>query len=476
MSERRQQLILGLFVCGSLVVLAVLIVLFGGAPDWFTPGDEYLLVFDSAQNVAKGTPVRRSGVKIGQVRNVELERDADGQVTGKVLVRAKIDRSYKPRKSDEPTIVQGLLSGDTTIDFLPLRADVVDNTLYERGASIPGKSSDPGALLSRASDVLPNAQISLDQIRKSFERLEKMAPQAEETLREYRELARSTREVVPEARRAIDGARTLVPELAKTNDEARLAIRYWGRVGERLNVILEGDGGKLADKFGKMLDQLTTTLESVNKVFDERNRTNLAATLENSRKLTENLNGVFTDENRKNLAATLDNLRKSSESLDASIKEVTKTMQSMDVFLKEATKTIERVNKAVSESDSVLGNLRRATAPLAERSEVIVRNVEESSVQLNKTLTELRALLQSFARGEGTVSKLLTDPSIFNNLNDASIMITRIIPRVDRALRDLETFADKIARHPELLGAGGAVRPSAGLKDPPFAPSSRPPH
>src|SRR5262249_7795562 len=157
--------------------------------------------------------------------------------------------------------------------------------------------------------VLPSAQQSLDQIRRSFERLEKMAPQAEDTLREYRELARSTREVVPEARRAVDGARTLMPELAKTNDEARLAIRYWRRVGERLNLILEGDGGKLADKSGKMLDQLTTTLESVNKVFDERNRRNLAETLENSRKLTENLNGVFTDENRKNLAATLDNLR-----------------------------------------------------------------------------------------------------------------------------------------------------------------------
>ena len=32
---------------------------------------------------------------------------------------------------------------------------------------------------------------------------------------------------------------------------------------------------------------------------------------------------------------------------------------------------------------------------------------------------------------------------------------------------DVEIFADKIARHPEALGVGGALRPSNGLKEPP---------
>jgi hypothetical protein len=38
---------------------------------------------------------------------------------------------------------------------------------------------------------------------------------------------------------------------------------------------------------------------------------------------------------------------------------------------------------------------------------------------------------------------------------------------MDRILKDLETFADKLARHPELLGVRGAIRPSEGLKQPP---------
>jgi hypothetical protein len=37
--------------------------------------------------------------------------------------------------------------------------------------------------------------------------------------------------------------------------------------------------------------------------------------------------------------------------------------------------------------------------------------------------------------------------------------------RAEKITRDLEVFADKIARRPELIGVGGAFRPSSGLKD-----------
>jgi phospholipid/cholesterol/gamma-HCH transport system substrate-binding protein len=29
----------------------------------------------------------------------------------------------------------------------------------------------------------------------------------------------------------------------------------------------------------------------------------------------------------------------------------------------------------------------------------------------------------------------------------------------------MRVFTDKVARHPEVLGVGGAIRPSSGLKD-----------
>ena len=63
---------------------------------------------------------------------------------------------------------------------------------------------------------------------------------------------------------------------------------------------------------------------------------------------------------------------------------------------------------------------------------------------------------------------------MYNNLNQAACMITNVVPRLDRILRDVEVFADKIARHPETIGVRGAISPSAGLKESPTAPQGPP--
>ena len=66
-------------------------------------------------------------------------------------------------------------------------------------------------------------------------------------------------------------------------------------------------------------------------------------------------------------------------------------------------------------------------------------------------------------------------PSLYQNLSDTTLMLTRLMPRVERILRDVEVFADKIARHPESLGLRGAVSPDSGLKEAPGGSSSHMP-
>ena len=63
----------------------------------------------------------------------------------------------------------------------------------------------------------------------------------------------------------------------------------------------------------------------------------------------------------------------------------------------------------------------------------------------------------------------MSDPALYNNLNEASLSLLRIMPRIDHVMRDVEIFADKIARHPESLGIGGVVRPGNGVKEAPAA-------
>src|SRR3954451_25190317 len=100
--RRRQQL--GFFVIGSSILLMILAIFFGGSPRAFQRRNNYTLLFSDAPGVAKGTPVRKSGVRIGEVDAVELDDE-----TGTVRVRIAVDPKYILRENEQPVIVPDLL-------------------------------------------------------------------------------------------------------------------------------------------------------------------------------------------------------------------------------------------------------------------------------------------------------------------------------------------------------------------------------
>ena len=139
MNDQAIRFRLGVFVLTALILLGVLITLFGGFPNYFRPTDTYYIDFTTAQGVAAGTPVTRSGVRIGQVKKVELDDE-----TGKVMVTISVDHGYTLRKADKATLSQGLLGSDASIAFIPPPEEqkVVDRSL---AAGI----NHPGSIASR---------------------------------------------------------------------------------------------------------------------------------------------------------------------------------------------------------------------------------------------------------------------------------------------------------------------------------------
>jgi phospholipid/cholesterol/gamma-HCH transport system substrate-binding protein len=433
MNEQAIRFRVGIFVLGALLLLAVLIVLFGGFPAFFRGGNAYTVVLSTAPGVSPGTPVRRSGVKIGEVRKVELDND-----TGKVRVDITIDPAFTLRQSDQPTLVQGLLGGDTSIDFLPPEGKAPDPRPVAPGSTLEGVTqADTASVLQKAGEVMPPAKEAMEEMRKVFRQFDKMAPLMEETLKEYRELGKATREMVPELRKTNDEVRELakssrqsIPELKKTNEELQVTARSWGKVAERMDLLLQTN----EDKIVKALDRLEETLKRIS--------------------------ATFSDENQRYLNETLRNVKVSSDKLDS-------VVRNTDEMLKETRTTLKRVNDSLARSDEVLANMQKATRPMAERSDTILKNIEESTDKLNRLLGDSRDLMHALSRNDGTLQRLLTDPSLYKNLDDMACQVSRMMPRLDRILRDAEIFADKIARHPESLGIGGVVRPGTGLKEPP---------
>jgi phospholipid/cholesterol/gamma-HCH transport system substrate-binding protein len=415
MTDRAMRFRIGIFVLAALLLLAMLITIFGSFPSLFKRHTSYIVTFQDAPGIAPGTPVRRSGVRIGEVSSIELDDES-----GLVRVHILIESRFRIRRVDQPTLVTGLLGGDTSIDFVPRQeGEAADRGFVEPGEVLVGaRLANISTLLTQASQVVPTTQEALDQMRKSLQRFERLTPQMEDALKEYTRLAQSINKTIP--------------EIQRTNAEIEVSVRNWGRLGENVNNLVVTQ----QDKLIRTLDNLNDTIQRIASVFN--------------------------DENQRNINGIIRNVRTSSDSLDDLIKNTN------DV-LKESEKTIKIIGDSVTKADEALQNLNKATKPFADRGESISRSLDETTDRLNRVLGDVQALLRAVDEKDGTFSRLISDPSLYNNIDAAACQLSRMMTRVDRILKDMEVFADKLARHPELIGAGGIIRPSSGLKD---APSS----
>jgi phospholipid/cholesterol/gamma-HCH transport system substrate-binding protein len=451
MAERGLRLKLGAFIGGTLVVLAGLVVFFGRAPDLFSNKAHYNILFPEAPGISPGVPVRKSGVPIGQVVSIDLDPES-----GQVRVAIRVDRKFLPRKNEEPTITRGLLSGDAAIDFLPKLDEsgqpIARGDIWPPGSDIPGVPPiTPRSLITPASGAIASAQQSLDRLVRAFEKLERLGPKIEVALDEFTGLAKD--------------ARGFLPELKRTNQ------RFQNLLGP--DAPAGAAGAPVDDATLKVLIQdIQNLVRAVRPAVDDIRGTirklepDVSAAVQSARQVFEGANDVLSPENRKQFSELLRNA-------NGVAVYVIKISGALTTMLETAEKAIKNIDEQVTAAGTVVGDIRAVTKPLAVKSEVLVASVTDSADQLSKALVEVRMLLQVFGRGNGTVQKLLTDQTVYQNLDDAAGSLARVLGRADKITRDLEVFADKIARRPELIGIGGALRPSSGLKDLPGMPSYR---
>jgi phospholipid/cholesterol/gamma-HCH transport system substrate-binding protein len=464
MAERTLRLRLGLFMGGSLIALAGLVVLFGGSPRLFSSQAKYAVLFPEAPGVGPGTPIRKSGVRIGEVTALDLDPDS-----GLVRVRVAVDRKYLPRQSEEATITRGLLSGDTAIDFLPkLDGDgkpVPRGEVWPPDSEIPGVPPiTPRSLLNPAANALSNAQQQLDKITRTFERFEQTAPKLERAADEAADLFKEVRNFIPELRRTnqklqnLIGADVAPPGPGEVVPAGFMAAR-------------QPDAGE--PNLRALIREAQEAVRTVKPALDEfraavkRLEPDAAAAVKSARGAFDSVNELLSPENRKEVAELLKNL-------NAVAANVIRFAVALNGVLDTADKTLKNIDTQVSAAGLVVADVRAITKPLAARSESLVASVTNSAEELNRLLVDVRTLLAAFTKENGTVQKLLGDPTVYRNLDDAAASLARILARSEKIARDLEVFADKVARRPELIGVGGALRPSAGLKDAPNAPSYRP--
>lgn len=122
MDERRMQFGLGVLVLATIIVVTILALLFGQAPQSWARGGTYTVYIhiSDAPGVTKDTPIRKSGIVIGRVSDVAFAPDGEG-----VIITAKIDGDRKIPRTDVCRITNSLL-GDASVEFVSRRAGAAE--------------------------------------------------------------------------------------------------------------------------------------------------------------------------------------------------------------------------------------------------------------------------------------------------------------------------------------------------------------
>ncbi|MDW7993931.1 MAG: MlaD family protein [Gemmatales bacterium] len=404
---------LGLFVLIALILLGALIVLFERVPEYFARYITYEVRFREAPGLEKGMPVRKSGVKIGEVADYDLDPD-----TGIVRVHIQVDRRYQLRMGDQAFMSRGLVLGETAINFMM------------------GEDRRPA----------PPGHV--------FEGKEP-----------------------PDLGRALGQARTLADLAGQTLQEVLVAANNLSKAAESADTFLRANRAQLDQTIQRVHD----LVGRANDLLREENRHNLTATLRNFRQaseqfdqLTRRTDALLTDTHKavQQLTTRLDQL---STSAEATLNEIRRTVERLDKqiassgpkadeLLLEGRTTLKRLQASLDRADELLTSLQQTGKLLQERAPNILRNLDEGTARVNALAQELGAFAKALNEADGTVRRLMNDPSLYNNLNAAAAQLSRSMPQLQQILRDLSLFADRIARHPELLGVGGVVNPSSGIK------------
>lgn len=149
----------------------------------------------------------------------------------------------------------------------------------------------------------------------------------------------------------------------------------------------------------------------------ERLSNDISGSIRGVEKLVTSLNETMNEENKENISSIIRNLESSTGSLNTVIQN---RQEDLDQMILEAKNTLQNLNDLSGE------NKEKLTA-LIENLEATSAELETLSTGLNETNLTLNEVLTKINNGEGTLGKMVNDPSLYNNIDSLSVNLNQLI-------------------------------------------------
>lgn len=190
----------------------------------------------------------------------------------------------------------------------------------------------------------------------------------------------------------------------------------------------DGEFRQLLTNFRETSEKAKTALDNFNRIF-------------------EGINEVVGDEEIKTR-------------IRETVKKLPEIFDELRITVQDTRATINSFRDISGTAKTNLDNFSEFTASLRENGPEILEQINASVGKIDEVIGGVREFSQSLSRfqtGDGTLGKLLNDPDLYRNVNDAAANIRALSVQLKPLVNDLRMFADSIARDPGQLGVRGAM-------------------
>jgi phospholipid/cholesterol/gamma-HCH transport system substrate-binding protein len=312
----RNELKAGIFVFGSLFLIAALILVMGRERQIFAKQSEYHAYFKDVKGLSVGAPVRLGGLSIGRVAEVAFDRS---HKEFKVHVTLLINDQFLDRVKPDSTVMidtQGLL-GDRFVSLTPGSAE----------QSAPAGSELSSAEIADFGQIMVRAQAAVDNTSQITERINKsLQGLSPDTFEDIAAASRSIAELALAIRKENGFAHRLIYSEAEGKKLMNSLTSASGDIAGVINEVRDGKGFLHALIYSETGDKTVAEIYKTSQHVSDASE-NLALLLKQAREGNGLLHDlVYTpvdpgavarriEQILVSFATTADNVRTASEAL-----------------------------------------------------------------------------------------------------------------------------------------------------------------
>ena len=134
MNERIMQFRVGVMILATILIAVILVSMFMGSSPLLQGTYTIYIKFNEAPGVSRDTPVRKAGIRIGQVRDVQFADDDTG-----VIVTAEIESNRHLYSDEQCQVTTPLLMGDASLEFVRIANFHGEKAEVKEGAVLQGQ-------------------------------------------------------------------------------------------------------------------------------------------------------------------------------------------------------------------------------------------------------------------------------------------------------------------------------------------------